>query len=261
MLRRLLPMLVVALASRAAWAEDDRAACIASADAGQNLRDHHKLVAARERFVACASEACPAAIRKDCIQWQSDVESRTPTVVFVARDERGNDLAAVKVSADDKPIAQRLDGTSVSMDPGEHTVVFASPGRQPARLNVIIREGEKNRQVQAVLLLERPAAPPAAAVPTSSGGSLVPAIAVGAAGVLVLGGSLALGLTGRSDVAHLRDTCAGHCAESDVDSARKKLVFADIGLGISVIAFGLAAYLALARTPAASSHAASASAR
>src|SRR5262249_48769061 len=159
--RRFLPMLVVALASRVASA-DERAACIASADAGQDLRDRHKLVAAREQFVACASEACPAAVRKDCIQWQSDVEARLATrAVVAAGEEGGNDLADVKVSADGKPIAERLDGTSVSMDPGEHTVVFAGPGRQPARLDVIVREGEKNRQLQAVLLLERPASPAA----------------------------------------------------------------------------------------------------
>jgi hypothetical protein len=254
MLRRIVPVLVVFLGARAAYA-DERAACIAAADRGQDLRDHRKLVSAREQFVACARDACPSAVRKDCIQWQADVESRLPTVVFVAHDDAGNELANVRVLVDGEPVTQKLDGASLNVDPGEHAVVFEQPPRKSASVRIIVHEGEKNRQVKAVLATDHaqplPAPPPPATKPapeTSSSGSFAPAIAVGAGGVILLGGALALGFSARSDVSHLRDTCAGHCASSDVDAARRKLVFADVGIGLGVVALGIATYLALARS-------------
>jgi hypothetical protein len=54
------------------------------------------------------------------------------------------------------------------------------------------------------------------------------------------------GAVGKSDIDDLRATCAGHCKQSDVDSAWSKLIVADVSLGVGVVAAGLATWLFLA---------------
>jgi hypothetical protein len=51
---------------------------------------------------------------------------------------------------------------------------------------------------------------------------------------------------GKSDVDDLQN-CKPNCAESDVDSARTKLIIADISLGVGVIGVGVAAFLYFTR--------------
>jgi hypothetical protein len=255
MQRRIGPMLVVLSITGTAHA-NGRNACIAAADRGQELRDRRKLVEARERFVACAQDACPPPVRKDCSQWQADVETRLPSVVFVASDERGNDLADVTVTLDERRVTDKLDGTSVNLNPGEHEVVFERTGSPPERLSVIAREGEKNRQLRVVLKTssaksaamspELPAPPPS---PPPERRSLVPSLVLWGAGAVTIGASLLVGFGARSDVDDLRRSCGGHCSDDAVDSARERLVLADVGVGLGLVALAVGTYLALTRGP------------
>ena len=82
---------------------------------------------------------------------------------------------------------------------------------------------------------------------TAKEGSIVPALVVGGIGVLALGSFAIFGLGGKSDVNNLENTCKPHCAESDVDKARTKLIIADISLGVGIVALGVATYLILTR--------------
>src|SRR5271167_2677163 len=77
---------------------DDKAACLDAASKGQSLRDHGKLVEARELFRRCAAQGCPQMVVQDCGGWLGDVEKSLPTVVVTAKDGSGNDLVDVKVS-------------------------------------------------------------------------------------------------------------------------------------------------------------------
>ena len=65
-------------------------------------------------------------------------------------------------------------------------------------------------------------------------------------GVLALGSFAIFGLIGKSDVDDL-ESCRGHCAESDVDHARTKLIVADISLGVGIVALGVATYMFFTR--------------
>jgi serine/threonine protein kinase len=78
-------------------------------------------------------------------------------------------------------------------------------------------------------------------------GSLVPAFIVGGIGVVALGSFAVFGLGGKSDVSTLEKECKPNCAQSDVDSARTKLIIADISLGVGVVALGVATYMILTR--------------
>ena len=228
---------------------DDRERCASAADQAQQLRDDGKYRRARENLLVCARDVCPAPIKRDCLDWLSQVEATAPTIVFSATDG-GKDLADVKVSVDGTPVTDRLDGKPVQMDLGKHTVKFEYQG-QTKEEDIIIGAGQKNRNV-AVTFNHAAAPPPPAPAPTppppvSTEGSLVPALVVGGLGVVALGSFAFFGLGGRSDVSDLERSCKPYCAENDVDKARTKLLIADISLGVGVVALGVATYLFITR--------------
>jgi hypothetical protein len=241
-------LLAVETAARA----DDREQCASAADQAQQLRDEGKYRRAREQLLLCARDVCPAPIKRDCLEWLSQVESTAPTVVFGAKDAT-KDLSDVKVYVDGAAVTDRLDGKPVQMDLGKHTVKFEYQG-QTKEEEVIIGAGQKNRNVTvtfgtAPVAPGGPGAGPGAGPgpETSKEGSIVPALVVGGIGVLAIGSFAIFGLGGKSDVSDLENTCKPHCAQSDVDKARTKLIIADISLGVGVVALGVATYLFLTR--------------
>jgi hypothetical protein len=227
---------------------DDREQCASAADQAQQLRDEGKYRRAREQLLLCARDVCPAPIKRDCLEWLTQVESTAPTVVFGAKDAT-KDLSDVKVSVDGAAVTDRLDGKPVQMDLGKHTVKFEYQG-QVKEEEVIIGAGQKNRNV-TVTFGAAAAAPTGPTPPpggeTSKEGSIVPALVVGGIGVLAIGSFAIFGLGGKSDVTNLENTCKPHCAESDVDKARTKLIIADISLGVGIVALGVATYLFVTR--------------
>jgi hypothetical protein len=239
------------LATETAARADDREQCASAADQAQQLRDEGKYRRAREQLLVCARDVCPAPIKRDCLDWLTQVENTAPTVVFGAKDAT-RDLSDVKVSVDGVAVTDRLDGKPVQMDLGKHIVKFEYQG-QTKEEDVIIGAGQKNRNVTVTFgTAAAPGGPGGGPTPppggeTSKSGSIVPALVVGGIGVVALGSFAVFGLGGKSDVSHLEDTCKPHCAESDVDKARTKLIIADISLGVGIVALGVATYLLVTR--------------
>ncbi|WP_437940997.1 hypothetical protein [Sorangium sp. So ce341] len=256
-------VLVAAALSAAACLQPARAragdaeACFTASEEGQRLRDEGRLREARARFIACGGAGCPDLVQSDCAGWLSDVTARVPTLILSAQDEQGHDVADVRVTIDGAPLAARLDGKAVEVDPGERVLRFERPGSAPVELRLVVREGEKLRRVSA--RLARPGAsagapaagalPPRedrAASPPASG--LILPIALG--GVAAGSGVAyaALGLSARADADRLRATCAPRCAEADVDAVRAKILGANIAFGVGVAALaGAVAALVLRR--------------
>lgn len=226
---------------------DERADCAGAADQAQQMRDEGKYRRAREHLLVCARDVCPAPIKRDCLDWLNQLESIAPTVVFAAKDGT-RDLTDVKVSVDGVVVAERLDGKPVPMDLGAHKVKFEYQG-QSKEEDVVVGAGQKGRNISVVFGAPPPVAPVTPPPPaTDSGeGSLVPAFIVGGIGILGLGSFAIFGLSGKGDVSDLEKTCKPNCAQSDVDSARTKLIIADISLGVGIVALGVATYMILTR--------------
>jgi hypothetical protein len=231
-------LLTVENAARA----DERESCASAADQAQQLRDEGKYRRAREQLLVCARDVCPAPIKRDCLEWLSQLESVAPTIVLAAK-EGTRDLSDVKVYVDGVLVTDKLDGKPTQMDLGKHTFKFEYAG-QTKEEDFIIGAGQKNRSVSVTFA---PAvAPVVVPPPKQTEGSLVPAIIVGGIGVVALGSFAIFGLGGRSDVDDLQ-ACKGHCLESDVDKARTKLIIADISLGVGIVALGVATNLFVTR--------------
>jgi hypothetical protein len=137
--------------SAAHAADPTTADCLAANEKSIALRKQHALRAARAELLICAAANCPEDIRNECARRVDQVNAQMPTIVFDAKDPHGNDLSAVAVSMDGQDLVGRLEGTALSIDPGEHVFVFSTQGAPSVEKRWIIREGEKGRRERIVL--------------------------------------------------------------------------------------------------------------
>jgi hypothetical protein len=141
-------------------ARADVAACIASSEQALSLRQQGKLHDALQQLALCADPGCPAEVASDCAQRISAVNAAMPTLILAARDGGGNDRVDVKVTVDGAPIATKLDGRPLSLDPGEHAFHFEVAGQPPLDKQLVLREGEKERRETVVIGSPPPLPPP-----------------------------------------------------------------------------------------------------
>lgn len=147
-MRRLLSFgLVSGLLLAPALAQADVQACLSASEKGQHARAAGKLREARDQFNICGADACPAMVRRDCVQWQQELVGIIPSVVFGAKDNKGRDLFDVTVSMDGEVITKKLDGKGVAVDPGPHTFKFEVAGMPPVTEKSLVKEGEKTRAI------------------------------------------------------------------------------------------------------------------
>jgi hypothetical protein len=222
-----------------------KTACVAAHEEGQNLRAQKKLRAAREKFVACAKSECPAVIRKECGEQIEAIESVSPSLVFEARDEKGDADGAVKVSLDGTVVSEHLTGSSVEVEPGEHTVKFERADGKVIEQKVLVAEGEKNRKIVAeyaslVPKKDEPP-PPAIAEHQIPLGSYI----AGGVAVVALGSFAVFALTGKSTEDDLAGKCSPNCTDDEVGSVNRDYLIADVSLGVAAVATIVAVVLAL----------------
>jgi hypothetical protein len=247
------------------WCHSRRASgreeqCIAASDQGQDARDNGNYRRARDAFAACARAACPALVRRDCAQWQAELEETWPSVIVSAKDERGDDLIDVRVFVDGDPLVTKLDGRPARVDPGEHKLRIEADGRPPVEQHLVVRAGEKNRVIEVRMGSTGEAAGGQAehgAPPRESGSApdakRTSALVFGGLALVAFGTEAYFGLSGLSDRSTLlSQPCAqtGTCSTSTVDSIRTKFTVADIALGVGLASGALAVYLFLSSSPA-----------
>lgn len=222
-----------------ARARADKQECLTAHEAAQHLRTEGKLRAARESLLICSAEACPSLVKLDCTQWLPEVERDLPTIIVRAKDYAGADVAAARVELDGALVAKSLDGKPIAVDPGTHTVKVV--GAVAIEQQVVIAAGEKNRIVEVTFPNDKPPPAPAARSP-------LPWI-LGGVGVVGIAGFAALGLSARSRLNELRDTCAPNCDPGERRGIQTRLVLADVSLAIGVVSLSVATYLFLKPTP------------
>jgi hypothetical protein len=125
------------------------------------LRKEHHLREARQQLLVCAALTCPAEVRSECERHLSAVNAAIPTLIFEAKDAAGNDLSAVTVTMDGKPLADRLEGIPISLDPGAHSFHFETAGHAPVDKSFVLEEAQKGRREKIVFGAAAVSAPPA----------------------------------------------------------------------------------------------------
>jgi hypothetical protein len=106
---------------------------VAASESAQNLQRAGKLLEARAALTTCVATSCPAPVRKDCGELLEENQRQAPSLVFEVQDAAANDLGSVRVTMDGKSLVDRIDGTPVAVDPGEHHLLFEAEGFPRAR--------------------------------------------------------------------------------------------------------------------------------
>jgi hypothetical protein len=196
-------------------ADPTTADCLAASDASLRLGNEHKLRSERAQLLVCGAASCPADIRNECLRRVDEVNAQIPTIAFSAKDGSGADLSAVKVTMDGELLVERLEGTALSMDPGEHTFSFEAAGLPPVSKKLVLVEGQKDRR--EVVVLGVPAAPVQPPPPGGSGLGTQRVLAIVAGGVAIagLGVGTAFGLVAASQKSSAQSVCPAQCATAD----------------------------------------------
>jgi hypothetical protein len=234
---------VVVGLQRPAAAEDERSACATAAENAQKLRAEHKLKEARPELLVCVQPNCPSIVRWDCVQWLADVERATPSVVVKASDPASQELIDVSMWIDGVQEFSRIDGLAHPVNPGVHQFHFEATGLLPVDQQIVVREGEV-RRLLTVQFPRKPVPMPSTVTVARPATSILPYVLSGV-GIAALGSFTYFGLSGRADASDLESSCGvdKSCSDSQVDPVRRKLLLADVSLGVSLVSLGVAAYL------------------
>lgn len=224
-----------------------KAQCIAAHEAGIAARNDKKPHAARAKFVQCARNECPVVLRRECTDLIATAEKEAPTVLLEAKDDKGGDTAAVKVTLDGNALVARLTGAAVEVEPGEHVFKFERDDGKTIEQRVLVGEGEKNKKVvadYAALVPKKVAEEPPKEAPKKAEIPTVTYVAGGIA-VAALGSFAVFALTGKSKESDLASSCSPRCTDDEVSGPKTNYLIADVSLGIGIVAAAVAVYFAL----------------
>jgi hypothetical protein len=220
--------------------------CARAAEKGQRLTASGSLIAARSQLRVCAADACPSAVKTDCLTWLAAVDRSIPSVVIHVEDATGKRVGTASIAIDGEAAPGAL-GRAVELDPGEHVIAVVAPQSAPSSEHVVVGSGAKAQEIS--IRLPSPPAPgpqPAVAEPHAPRGGAGPFAWTTAGLAVAAAGSFAyFGSTGTTELNRLRSDCAGHCAQSDVTAAWNKLIVADVSLGVAVVSGVLSTVLFL----------------
>ena len=205
--------LALTLAAMPALADLTKDQCVDANGKAQDARREGRFTEARTLLQSCANASCPKIVTSDCTTRLDELDRAQPTVVFDARDAAGNDLSAVKVTVDGRPLADKLAGMALAVDPGRHTFTFEAAGQPVVTQELVLSEREQGRQVTVVIGRPLAASSTTAAVdePAPHGisrrtvGLIVGGVGVGA----VITGAV-FGLLASSAKSDYQNNCGSH---------------------------------------------------
>jgi hypothetical protein len=233
---------------RAGRAQAPDAACEA-VERTERMRSDGQYRKARALLLECVNAQCGGDVRRRCATTLQKLDAVTPSIVVRATEPSGDDLTDVAVSLGDEQLVSSLDGMAIPVDPGEHRFTFTRPGQPPVVETLPISQGEKFRPINVVVGASSPreAVEPEPSPPPATGSSLERTVATGTligVGVVGLGSFAWLGSRARSGEKDL-ESCDPACSDGAVDSVQKRYLFANVSLGLGVLALGGATWLLL----------------
>jgi hypothetical protein len=227
---------------------DDKAACVAAHEHGQEVRLANHWVEARRLFLACAQPSCPALVVRDCTEWEIDLGQRIPTILVSAKRADGTDVSDVSLTIDGNAVGPKLAVVPIPLDPGEHVLRFEHAGWRPVETRVTLHDGEHDRRVDVQL------EPPAASAPVGTRGTgttgapvaAYVATGLGVAAAIASGVFLTVGKIDEHDLADSPCGRAGTCTDPQVAPIRTDYIVSGVTAGVAAVAVGIGIWQFLA---------------
>jgi hypothetical protein len=227
-----------------------RAECAQSFEQAQRLRNAFRYLEADAEALKCANPACGPLLSEECGKIYSELQAVMPSIVFVARDENGNDLPNASVEVDGKAPPITVDGTPVAFDPGSHEFRFTAEGFEPLVQSAMISTGERLRPLIGVLKRVRDSS--ALQLGTDSQtriddspkrGVPLATYVLGGIGLVGFAGFVGFRVVGANEFDRLSRDCKPACSQDSVDAVKQKYLFSNIALAVggaaSVAAVGV----------------------
>ncbi|MCA9644936.1 MAG: hypothetical protein H6718_36345 [Polyangiaceae bacterium] len=218
------------------------ASCTGQHAQGQRSLRSDKPLAATKEFAKCASDSeCAAEVRNECIELLEQARAATPSIVFSATDEQGNDAPTTEVVDAKGKVVALANGRATDFEPGPHKLTFKFPNGKQEKQVVTIRQGEKNRVINVALPRPEMDKTPGTGFPQDRAArpaepSGIPALFWVTTVLTVVGGGTyaAFALMGQEKEDRL-DACAPTCGEDELgtyDDMKRDYLIADVGLGV-----------------------------
>lgn len=243
-----------------AWAqeadEEAKQRCVDAHVAAQRSRIQGRLVQAKQELLSCASAACPAVLRDECLQWLPEVLAGLPSVRLEASDQDGAPVALTALWVDGEAAPVPMEGMQVALDPGRHLLRALADSGTEAEVLVELHAGETDRVVrftfppavqeprpsQTATTTPAPVREPPAKADNPASPWLYGLVGVGVASATSFG---IFAVRGRMKQKDLETGCAPRCDQQDVDAMRQDYLVADLSLLAGVAAISGAAILHL----------------
>jgi hypothetical protein len=216
-----------------------RAECAQSFEQAQRLRNAFRYLDADAEALKCANPACGPLLSEECGKIYGELQAVMPSIVFVARDENGNDLPNASVEVDGKAPPISVDGTPVAFDPGNHEFRFAAEGFEPLVQSVVISTGERLRPLIGVLKrATASSAPQLGTDPRTPGedrpnpGVPLATYVLGGVGLVGFAGFVGFRVAGAREFDALSRDCKPVCSQDAVDAVKQKYLFSNIALAV-----------------------------
>jgi hypothetical protein len=139
------------------------------------------------------------------------------------------------VRVDDEPFLEKLEGAAVPIDPGEHVLRVQHGDDPPIEETIIVREGEKNRQVTIhlqpiVALLPPSPVPVETPKPSPSPARNILAFTLLGAGAVSVGFGVAFEVAQVNEFNFLKNGCSltRSCMQSQVDTVQNERIGAAV---------------------------------
>jgi hypothetical protein len=202
----------------------------------------------------------------------AELEPRLSKLAVVVSAEVAS-LPSLRITLDGRPLGEATWGSEVPVDPGDHVIQAEADHKKSLTRSVHLRP-EADRQTVTILPLEDetavatphesptpgpresssfPPPSPLAETPSDRAPEVrspkaahrpipVPTYVAAGVGVAAIGSFAYFGLTGRAEYFNLKASCGPDCTQAEVAPTHTKLVVADVSLGVSLVALGVAAY-------------------
>lgn len=195
-------------------------------------------------------DAASRAAREARGDWESIAKTRAAELEPKLARVRVDAPSGVTVRRDDDEIPTAALGSALPVDPGEHVITAAAPGKKAWTAKVTVAPGATSTVTVPALEDDASSVKPDAPTPHAEGGSSLRTVgyAVGAVGLVGLGvgaitGLAAISSNNRSkEVCPTDGVCADEGARSDNESARTSATLSTIGFvaGGALLAAGVA---------------------
>ena len=226
---------------------------------GSVLEQLGRLREARDAFRALAASTTPSpspssspSIAANAAERAHQLDGKIPKLVLRLQDDPPADT---RVAIDGASVPASTTPRRIELDPGEHVIQASSPTSKPSESKVTLAEGAE--VAFTVRLVATAVAAPPPTEPQAHRNNTLGYVALGAGGVLLVGGLVVLGLR-EGDISDIKSACgeSGTCPASRKDDLESKhdqaALFGPLGIGLGIAGLAVAgtgAYLILRPSP------------